>query len=106
MSTDARPTSELATAAHRSAGSFELVFAPVLMALIGLLIDSWAGTRPLFTVLFTLWGAAGAAVGLYFRYRREAQAAAEQRSQTAAARAASAAAVSVAPTGSASGAPR
>jgi F0F1-type ATP synthase assembly protein I len=60
------------------------VLGPVLMALIGLVIDRWLGTGPLFVLLFTLWGAAGAGIGLYYRYRR-------QMAETAAASAARAA---------------
>lgn len=69
-----------ASAAHRSAGSFELVLGPVIMALLGLLLDGVFGTRPLLTVLFTIWGALGAGVSIYFRYRHQyAAATAEAR---------------------------
>ena len=71
MSTDRPPTAALADAAHRSSGSFELVLGPVVMALIGLFIDSKAGTRPLFTLVLTVWGMAGAFVLIYYRYRRQ-----------------------------------
>ncbi|MGI9578161.1 MAG: AtpZ/AtpI family protein [Microthrixaceae bacterium] len=62
-----------ADAAHRSTGSFELVLGPVLMALLGLVIDRWLGTAPLFILLFTVWGVIGASVSLYFRYREQAR---------------------------------
>jgi len=71
MSTHQPPPTALSNAAQRSSGSFELVLGPVLMALLGLLVDSWAGTRPLFTLLFTVWGAIGAAASIYFRYRHQ-----------------------------------
>ena len=79
MSTQTPSTTALNTAAQRSAGSFELVLGPVLMALLGLLVDGWAGTRPLFTILFTVWGAVGAAVSIYFRYRHQSAADLEAR---------------------------
>ena len=61
----------MTSAAHRSTASFELVLGPVLMAILGLLLDRWLGTTPLFILLFTLWGAAGAAIGIYYRYRQQ-----------------------------------
>lgn len=63
-----------ADAAHKSTGSFELVLGPVLMALLGLVIDRWLGTAPLFILLFTVWGLIGASVSLYFRYREQVRA--------------------------------
>ena len=71
MTTDPSQTPALTGAAQRSSGSFELVLGPVLMALLGLLVDGWLGTRPLFTLLFTVWGVVGAAVAIYFRYRHQ-----------------------------------
>jgi F0F1-type ATP synthase assembly protein I len=71
MPNDPASQPTLTSAANRSAGSFELVLGPVLMALIGLAIDKALGTTPLFILLFTFWGAAGAAVGIYYRYRRQ-----------------------------------
>jgi F0F1-type ATP synthase assembly protein I len=71
MTTDNSASPALTDAAHRSAGSFELVLGPVIMALLGLLLDGVFGTRPLLTVLFTIWGALGAGVSIYFRYRHQ-----------------------------------
>ncbi len=71
MTTENSAARALTDAAHRSAGSFELVLGPVIMALIGLVLDGVLGTRPLLTVLLTLWGALGAAVSIYFRYRHQ-----------------------------------
>lgn len=71
MTTDRSTPPPLTDAANRSSGSFELVLGPVLMALLGLLVDRWLGTAPLFVVLFTLWGAAGAGISIYFRYRHQ-----------------------------------
>lgn len=71
MTTENSVSPALTDAAHRSAGSFELVLGPVIMALFGLLLDGAFGTRPLLTVLFTIWGALGAGVSIYFRYRHQ-----------------------------------
>jgi len=71
MTTDRSTPPALTDAANRSSGSFELVLGPVLMALIGLALDRWLGTAPLFVLLLTLWGAAGAGISIYFRYRRQ-----------------------------------
>ena len=64
-------TPALTDAARQSSGSFELVLGPVLMAVVGIFVDKWLGTTPLFILLFTLWGAVGAAVAIYFRYRHQ-----------------------------------
>lgn len=71
MTTEKPASAALTDAAHRSAGSFELVLGPVVMALIGLLLDGIFGTRPLLTVVFTIWGALGAGASIYFQYRRQ-----------------------------------
>jgi F0F1-type ATP synthase assembly protein I len=69
---------ELTRSLNRSAGSFELVFAPVLMALIGLWLDRTLDTVPLFTVGLAVFGALGAAVSMYFSYQRQLERLAEQ----------------------------
>lgn len=71
MTTDRPTPPPLTEAANRSSGSFELVLGPVLMALLGLVVDRWLGTAPWCVVLFTVWGAVGAAVSLYYRYRHQ-----------------------------------
>jgi F0F1-type ATP synthase assembly protein I len=62
---------ELSNGMHRSTGSFELVLGPLLMGLIGLLLDRWLGTTPLFVVVLAVIGLAGAAVNLYYGYRNQ-----------------------------------
>lgn len=62
---------ELSNGMHRSTGSFELVLGPVLMGLIGLLLDRWLGTGPLFVIVLAVLGLAGAAVNLYYGYRNQ-----------------------------------
>ncbi len=49
----------------------ELVLSAVLFGLVGLWIDSKAGTTPLFVLVFTLLGFAGAAISVYYRYRSD-----------------------------------
>lgn len=62
---------ELTRSLNRSAGSFELVFAPVIMALIGLWLDRTFGTAPVFTVGLAVFGAVGAGLAMYFSYHRQ-----------------------------------
>jgi len=68
MTSDQSPP--LTHMATHATGSFELVLGPVLMALLGLLVDSWLGTRPVFILTLTVWGALGAGVSIWVRYRR------------------------------------
>ena len=78
----ARPEdgTELTRSLHRSAGSYELAFAPVIMALIGLWIDRTAGTLPLFTILLAVFGAVGAGVKTYYAYDHSMRRLAEEGS--------------------------
>jgi F0F1-type ATP synthase assembly protein I len=56
---------------RRSTGSYELVFAPLLLALIGLALDRWLGTFPYILIAFVVFGFTGAAVKLFYAYRHE-----------------------------------
>jgi F0F1-type ATP synthase assembly protein I len=56
---------------NRSAGGYELVFSPLILALIGFGIDKLLGTVPVFTVLFAVLGLVGVVVKIYFNYRAE-----------------------------------
>jgi len=58
---------------HRTTGGFELVFSPLLLALVGYGLDRLLGTLPVFTIVFAVVGLAGAVVKLYFTYRYEMQ---------------------------------
>lgn len=71
MTTENSAAPKLTDAANRSTGSFELVLGPVIMALIGLLLDGVFGTRPILTIVLTIWGALGASVAIFYRYRRQ-----------------------------------
>ncbi len=59
----------------------ELVLSAVLFGLIGLWIDSKVGTTPIFAVVFTLLGFAGAALSVYYRYRHDIAQLERQRDQ-------------------------
>lgn len=56
---------------HRSHGSFELAFAPVVMALLGLWLDRTIGTVPVFTLVLALAGVLGAFAKVYYQYKSE-----------------------------------
>ncbi len=65
---------------RHSSGSFELVLSAAILALVGYAIDRRLGTTPWFTVGLAVFGAVGATVSLYYRYRhRMAELAAEAR---------------------------
>jgi F0F1-type ATP synthase assembly protein I len=56
---------------HRTTGGFELVFSPLILALLGYGLDRLFGTLPVFTIVFAVVGLAGAVAKLYFGYRFE-----------------------------------
>ncbi|MFZ4670260.1 MAG: AtpZ/AtpI family protein [Microthrixaceae bacterium] len=62
---------ELTQSLHRSSGSFELAFAPVIMALLGLWLDRTFGTTPLFVVLLAVIGVVGAGISVFYSYRHQ-----------------------------------
>ncbi len=62
-------TGQLADSAHRSAASFELAFAPVLLALVGLWLDRTLGTTPFLVVGLAVLGVLGVGVKIYYQYR-------------------------------------
>ena len=62
---------ELTQSLHRSSGSFELAFAPVIMALLGLWLDRTLGTTPLFVVLLAVIGVVGAGISVFYSYRHQ-----------------------------------
>ena len=78
---DASTQRDFHDALWRSHGGFDLVLAPVIFALGGLWIDSAAGTRPLFTLALLAFGAVGAALKVYYDWRRGMDAAAERTAQ-------------------------
>ena len=64
---------EITEQMNRSAGGYELVFSPLILALIGFGIDKLFGTVPVFTALFAVLGLIGVVVKIYFNYRAEMQ---------------------------------
>ncbi len=74
---DAAAKRDLHDAIWRSSGGFDLVLAPVLIALLGLWIDSAAGTRPVFMLAFLAFGTVGAVLKVYYDYQRGMAEAAE-----------------------------
>ncbi len=63
--------SEFQQGVNRSTGSYELVFSPVILSLLGLWLDRTVGTTALFAVLFAILGFIGSAILIYFRYSAE-----------------------------------
>jgi F0F1-type ATP synthase assembly protein I len=49
--------------------AFELALIPVIFAGLGLLLDNWLGTRPLFLVFWVVLAAAGLGAKMYYRYK-------------------------------------
>lgn len=62
--------SEMTRSLHRSTASYELAFAPVIMALLGLWLDKTIGTTPVFTVTLAVVGTLGAGISVYYSYNR------------------------------------
>lgn len=56
---------------QQSSGSYELVLSAVVLGLLGLLLDRWLGTTPMFTIVLTILGFVGAGVSIYYRYRHQ-----------------------------------
>ena len=54
---------------NQSHGSFELVLAPVILALVGLGLDRWIGTVPVFTIVLAVAGMVGSWAKQYYSYR-------------------------------------
>jgi F0F1-type ATP synthase assembly protein I len=57
------------TSVQESHGSFELVLSPVILGLIGWLIDRQAGTGPWITIVAVVFGLSGAVVKLVSQYK-------------------------------------
>ena len=51
--------------------AFEFAAGPVVMGLIGWLIDNAAGTGPLFLIVFAVFGVIGSFVSFYYRYQAQ-----------------------------------
>ncbi len=62
---------EITKQMHRTTGGYELVFSPLLLAVIGYGLDRLFGTVPVLTIVFAVVGVTGAVAKLYFSYRSE-----------------------------------
>lgn len=62
---------ELTQQLGRTTGGYELVFSPLLLALIGYGIDRLFDTLPIFTIAFAVLGLVGAVTKMYFTYRAD-----------------------------------
>ena len=62
---------ELSEQVHRTTGGYELVFSPLLFALVGYGLDRLFGTVPVLTIIFAVVGLAGAVAKIYYGYRAE-----------------------------------
>jgi len=92
MGADSESTAETHASGQRvdfhlteSSGSYELVLGSVIFGLIGLLIDRRIGTTPVFMLVLTIAGMAGASISIYYRYKHRI---AQLQSETAAIKAA------------------
>ena len=61
---------ELHDALWKSHGGFDLVLAPVMMALVGLWLDSVAGTTPVLMLVLLAAGVVGAVLKVYYDWKR------------------------------------
>lgn len=71
--------SELTQSVNHSSGSFEMVLGSVIFGLLGLGLDKWLGTTPIFTIIFAVLGLSAATASIYFRYMYKMRQLAEQR---------------------------
>ena len=62
---------ELTEQVGRTTGGYELVFSPLLLALIGYGLDRLFGTLPILTIVFAVVGLLGAVTKIYYSYRSE-----------------------------------
>lgn len=56
---------------NRSSGGFELAFVAAIFGGLGLLLDRWVGTTPLFTLALFLLGVVGTVVKLWLGYDQQ-----------------------------------
>ena len=62
---------ELTAQMGRTTGGYELVFSPMLLALLGYGLDRLFGTVPVLTITLGVLGLVGAVVKIYFTYRAD-----------------------------------
>jgi F0F1-type ATP synthase assembly protein I len=56
---------------YKHSGGYELAFSPVLLALVGYVLDRLFGTVPVLTITFAVLGLVGAVIKLYYGYKAE-----------------------------------
>ena len=56
---------------NRSSGGFELAFVAAIFGGLGLLVDRWMGTTPVFGLVFFLVGIVGTVVKLWLGYDQQ-----------------------------------
>jgi F0F1-type ATP synthase assembly protein I len=72
MAVDLRERREMTKGFEDGLGrAFELALTPMIMALLGHLLDRWLGLVPLFTIVFLVWGVGGAGYLAWVRYQQE-----------------------------------
>ena len=54
--------------------AFELALIPVMFAGLGLALDRWLGTSPLFLIIWVALAAAGLGAKMYYRYKARMEA--------------------------------
>lgn len=54
--------------------SVEIVATPLVMGLIGVVVDGWLGTRPVFTIALATFGVCGIFAKLWLGYDRDMKA--------------------------------
>ena len=62
---------EISQDLNRSSGGYELAFVAAIFGGLGLLLDRWVGTVPLFTLMFFLLGIVGTVVKLWLGYDQQ-----------------------------------
>jgi len=62
---------ELTKEMSRTTGGYELVFSPLLLALVGFGLDKLLGTLPLLTIVFAVLGLVGAVTKVVYTYNSE-----------------------------------
>lgn len=64
-------TSTLRQDLDSSSGGYEMVFAGVIFALVGLWLDRQLGWTPILTIVLAVLGFVGGVLGVYYRYKRD-----------------------------------
>lgn len=63
----------------RGHGGWEIALSPVLVGLLGWLVDGWLDTRPIFTIVGVMVGLGGSVTNQYYQYNDRMEQAAQNR---------------------------